>query len=1160
MIRLRSVTSSSFVSNCSGALLFRRRLPGSVYSFNGVPTVRFSKILLFFFVCLGLTAPAVVFGQATITALYFPNAVAGGGGTGATGYPYAVYVRIHDWTACSGGQAFLKIYSSTNNEYMWSANRAWSKTSSPYSGDNEPAIDIDAHGNWSGWIYAKHNNALGTSASIRAAKVGSTSTNLTSQSRTFDVLTTTSTGNGGWIVQASSPGVDKGILAYAGSAVVGSYRTENNDIDEGYPYGPGGFKVAVPAGLVDSLVTIDEDGLRDQVFVGPWAITAGKETDAGVGNTQVGKGSASVQPGTLAGWRSQTLTLTIDGEFPYAIRNVRVVLPAHWDWSHQPGALTLIGPGAPTTSVAGDTVAISGMSLQGSENLQVRISDITPVDTTAWFAVNVHTGASPDSVYPISVQPHIFVYSTPLPISVVKQNDSTGVPLRNNKLVTVRGVVTEAGQFGNVCYMQDDSAGLSVFDSSFATAVTIGDEVIVSGLVQPLSGLTEIVNPMMHTIVSTGNTVDPILATASQIVHDGTDGVEVFEGRLIRINAVTVPGSSAWAGNTDYPLVDHTDTMQLRIDKNTDLPGVPVPASSFNVIGVVGQFISRPPYIGGYQILPRSRSDILSSGSLFVSLPVESDILPNSLTVTWETLNLGTSRLRFGRTPALELGVVGNDVLQTSHSIEISGLDPATFYYIKAFCVFGKDTSVAPTLISSTASPSRTTGQMNAYFNRSMDTTLAWFQSANGDQDLVLRLLARIRGAHRSVDAAMFSLSGTPGEDIARELIAAWSRGVSVRVICEYDNSYSNAILTLKTNGIPIIDDRFDSVNAGAGLMHNKFVIVDGRGGAQESVWVWTGSWDMTDAGTYDDCQNVVEIQDVALAGAFTAEFNEMWGGPTEVPNAADSRFGASAMDDTPHRFVIGGRNVECYFGPSDRTTSRIISAVDAAQHSVAFDLLTLTDTDIAGALVARKQMGVKVRGVLDNNTDSGTQYPYLVANGIDVRLKTSLTGLIHHKYCIIDAEDPSWSPVTITGSHNWTSPAENCNNDNTVMIKDGNIANQFLQEFAARYYEFGGADTINVSVRRVDAIVPMLFSLSQNYPNPYNPVTMIAFAIPIETKVSLKLYNVLGEEIRLLIEDVVSPGDYTVVFNAKDLPSGVYLYRLIAGSYVETRKMLLLK
>lgn len=1120
----------------------------------------FSKILRFIFVGLALAAPSVVFGQARITASYFPNTVAGGGGTGATGYPYAVYVRIHEWTACSGGQAFLKIYSSTNNEYMWSANRAWSKTSSPYSGDNEPTVNVDANGNWSGWIYAKHNNALGTSASVRAAKVGTTSTNLTSKSNILDVLTTTSTGNGGWIVGASSQASNKGILAYAGSAVVGSYRTENNDIDEGYPYDPGGFKVAVPAGPVDSLVTIDDDGLRDQVFVGPWAITAGEETDAGVGNMYIGKGSASVQPGTLAGWKSQSLTLTIDGEFPYVIRNARVILPARWDWSHQPSALTLVGPGEPTTSVAGDTVAISGMNLQGGENLQVRIRDITPVDTTAWFALNVHTGASPDSVYPISVQPHVFIYSTPLPISVVKRNDSAGVPLRNNKLITVRGVVTEAGQFGNVCYMQDDSAGLSVLDSSFVTAVTIGDEVIVSGLVQALSGLTELVNPMLHTIVSTGNTVNPILATASQIVNDGTDGVEVYEGRLIRINAVTVPGSSIWAGNMDYPLVDHTDTTQLHIDKNTDLPGVPVPASSFSVIGVVGQFISRPPYIGGYQILPRSTSDVFTSGSLFVSLPVESNILPNSLTVTWETRDPGTSYLGFGKTPALELGVVGNDVLQTSHSIEISGLDPATLYYIRAFCVFGTDTSVAPTLIASTASPSRTTGQINAYFNRSVDTTLAWFQSANGEQDLVSRLLARIRGAQRSVDAALFSLSGTPGEDIARELIAARSRGVSVRVICEYDNSYSNAMLTLKTNGIPIIDDRFDSVNAGAALMYNKFVIVDGRGGAQESVWVWNGSWDMTDAGTYDDCQNVIEIQDVALAGAFTAEFNEMWGSPTEVPNAEESRFGARATDDTPHRFVVGGRNVECYFGPSDRATSHIISAVNAAQHSLAFGLLTLTDTEIASALVSRKQLGVKVRGVLDNNTDSGTQYPFLVANGIDVRLKTSLNGLLHSTYCIIDAENPSWSPVTITGSHNWTRSSENCNNDNTVMIKASNIANQFLQEFAARYYEYGGADTISVSVRRVDGTVPIHFSLSQNYPNPYNPVTMIAFGVPFEAKVSLKLYNVLGEEIRLLIDDIVSPGVHTVVFNARDLPSGVYLYRLIAGRYVETRKMLLLK
>jgi phosphatidylserine/phosphatidylglycerophosphate/cardiolipin synthase-like enzyme len=316
----------------------------------------------------------------------------------------------------------------------------------------------------------------------------------------------------------------------------------------------------------------------------------------------------------------------------------------------------------------------------------------------------------------------------------------------------------------------------------------------------------------------------------------------------------------------------------------------------------------------------------------------------------------------------------------------------------------------------------------------------------------------------------------------------------------------------------------------------------------------------MTETGTCDDYQNVVEIQDVALAGAFTAEFNEMWGGPTELPSAANSRFGTSARDDTPHRFIIGGRNVECYFEPSDRTISRVISAVNAAQHSVAFGILTLADTNIARALVARKHAGAKVRGVLDNNTDPGTQYPFLIANGVDVHLNAGLAGLLHHKYFIIDAENPSWNPIVITGSHGWISAVECSNNENTVIMKDGNMANQFLQEFAARYYDFGGADTITVAVRRVHATMPMLFSLSQNFPNPCNPVTTITFCIPIETRVSLKLYNVLGEEIRTLIDGVVSPGRHSVAFSVKALPSGVYLYRLIAGEYAETKKMLLLK
>jgi hypothetical protein len=221
--------------------------------------------------------------------------------------------------------------------------------------------------------------------------------------------------------------------------------------------------------------------------------------------------------------------------------------------------------------------------------------------------------------------------------------------------------------------------------------------------------------------------------------------------------------------------------------------------------------------------------------------------------------------------------------------------------------------------------------------------------------------------------------------------------------------------------------------------------------------------------------------------------------------------------------------------------------------------LLTLTRTDIANAILGRKTAGLKVRGILDNSSDQGSQYNYLLSNGVDIRLKTG-SGLLHHKYGIIDAEYPYWNSVTITGSHNWSSSAENVNNENTVLIKDGNITNQFLQEFASRYYQFGGTDTILVSIDRADANSPASYSLSQNYPNPFNPETVVEFGVVSRGLVSLTVYDILGREVATLVNEVLQPGRYSVTFTAAGLASGIYFYRLHAGQYIQQRKMLLLK
>lgn len=85
-------------------------------------------------------------------------------------------------------------------------------------------------------------------------------------------------------------------------------------------------------------------------------------------------------------------------------------------------------------------------------------------------------------------------------------------------------------------------------------------------------------------------------------------------------------------------------------------------------------------------------------------------------------------------------------------------------------------------------------------------------------------------------------------------------------------------------------------------------------------------------------------------------------------------------------------------------------------------------------------------------------------------------------------------------------------------------------------------------------------YGLSQNYPNPFNPSTVINFEIPQASKVSLKVYNMLGKEMATLVNGYKEMGRYSVQFNAKDLPSGMYIYEIRANSFIRSGKMLLLK
>jgi hypothetical protein len=90
--------------------------------------------------------------------------------------------------------------------------------------------------------------------------------------------------------------------------------------------------------------------------------------------------------------------------------------------------------------------------------------------------------------------------------------------------------------------------------------------------------------------------------------------------------------------------------------------------------------------------------------------------------------------------------------------------------------------------------------------------------------------------------------------------------------------------------------------------------------------------------------------------------------------------------------------------------------------------------------------------------------------------------------------------------------------------------------------------------------IEPSRYNLEQNYPNPFNPTTTIKYELPELSFVTLRVYDVLGGEIVILVNEEKTGGSYEVEFNARTLTSGIYFYQLQAGDFVETKKMVLMK
>lgn len=740
--------------------------------------------------------------------------------------------------------------------------------------------------------------------------------------------------------------------------------------------------------------------------------------------------------------------------------------------------------------------------------------------------------------------------SEPIPISIARN-------LPQGSTVTVAGWITAASQFRGPVYFQDNTGAIAWYNDDIMRKdwlldAVIGDSLVVTGELGSFSGLLQIINEDSYEIFhESHNEVEPVNITLADL-NSGD-----YEAWLVRVNDTEFESAGLFSGGNNYLVTDPSGQGQVRIDNFTNINGTIIPNSKTEITGIAGRFQTT------HQLLPRFTTDIVDlSGPIITTIPpYEVSATTNSITFQWETEVEGHSEVRYGTTSTFEMGQVVDEEPKTSHSITIAGLSPATAYKVQLRSAVESDTSTTAIYIASTRSPNGTNGDIYTYFNKSVDHTLATYREADQNVNFSEKLIEYIQTAEQTAEFAFYSISGSVGSAIADELIAAHNRGVDVRVIATGHTGVTNDIITYLANaGVKAVQ------SIGVEQMHNKFAVIDAYHAEPSKTWIITSSWNATDQGTFNQYQNMVIVQDVALARAYRLEFNQMWGAEQGVFNASKAKFGPNKSVVNPSVFWIGEDNVrvEAYFSPQANAESKIISAINTAEKNIDLTLNLITRRTISDAMHQRFNEGLKVRGSIGIVTGTGSQFDYLSTWADVHHFSQEDFGLLHHKYAIIDGESTGQNSKVITGSHNWSSNANFNNDENILIIQNPRIANEYLQEFAARYRQAGGLDQFNptVFVENFDDMASQVGLRLQNYPNPVQISTNFRFVIGSSQSASLNIYDVLGRNVSTLINaKQLIPGEYIIPFDVSGLSNGLYIYRLqLSNGCSESGNMVVVK
>ena len=709
---------------------------------------------------------------------------------------------------------------------------------------------------------------------------------------------------------------------------------------------------------------------------------------------------------------------------------------------------------------------------------------------------------------------YIFLFLTAISNLSIAQNIADARTQALGSIVTVSGVITNGSEMPVVRYMQDSSAGIAIYDNQLED-VDRGDSITVTGKLDDFNGLLEVIDV---TFTNHGQTdqIIPVISTPNDVNESN-------EAELLKIeNAVFSDGGGVFSQGT-FEFESGGQTSVIFVKSGSPFDGQLIPTAPITIVGISSQFDGQNP--PGYQFLPRDLNDFIYSDEIIItSALTQENITTSSFDINWTTNLSGSTMAYYGTTPNLELGMLDQESEGTDHILNVTNLEPGSIYYLKAFSI--NDTDTAFSGLTAFATESNSTGQILAYFNKDVDITATTVEEAQNIGAFINDTIkAYIDKAMVTLDVAVYNHSDAL---ITSAINDAYERGVDVRYItCE---STSTTALGDLNENIEVLQRP-----EGSGIMHNKFVIIDAN--EVNNSWIITGSTNWTSDQLFNDYNHLVIVQDQSVAKTYQIEFNEMWGSDNQTPNAQNAKFGSAKSNNTPHHFLVGGKNMEVYFSPSDNTTNNIATAVKSGDEEIQFGLLVFTNNTLGSTIFERYNAGVDIKGIIEQVNTNGSEYEFLVDAGVNVESHGGIPNSFHHKYCLVDQSYPNSDPLTITGSHNWSGIAETGNDENTIIIQDANITNQFYQEFINEFNALTENDTTDTEPTQIIENQNNKLNL---FPNPTNGSFDIVLDAENVKSQSIQIHNNNGQ----LVFDKnysLTTGSNKIRIDQK-LTSGIYI------------------